>query len=235
MKVVVVIPARMASSRLPGKPLLDIGGAPMIVRVWERARLAALATRVLVATDDERIAAVVRAAGGEVAMTRSDHVSGTDRVHEAAAGLDADVVVNVQGDEPFVHPDLIDRLAEAALASGVDVATAGAPLVDADAPPSVVRAAVDGEGNAIAFSRSTPVHGRVLHHVGIYAYRRAALESFVALEPSAGERRERLEQLRLLERGFQFRVVEVPGLPLSVDTPEDLAEARARWAVQASL
>jgi 3-deoxy-D-manno-octulosonate cytidylyltransferase len=233
MKVVAVIPARMASSRLPGKPLADIGGAPMIVRVLERASQARLPGRVLVATDDERIASAVRRAGGVAVMTRADHPSGSDRVWEAVAGLPCEVVVNVQGDEPFVDPGLIDRVAVAALEPGVDVATAAAPLGDASAPPSVVRVVVDAEGWALAFSRKTPSCGRCLHHVGIYAYRRGALEAFVRLEPSAGERAEGLEQLRLHERGLRFRVVEIEGVPLSVDTPEDLAEARARWAMQA--
>jgi 3-deoxy-manno-octulosonate cytidylyltransferase (CMP-KDO synthetase) len=234
MNVVVVIPARMGSTRLPGKPLADIGGAPMIVRVWQRASLARLPQRVLVATDDPRVAQVVKEAGGVAVMTRTGHVSGSDRVWEAVEDLDAAVVVNVQGDEPFVDPLLIDRLARAALAPGVDVATAGAPLVDPGAPPSVVRVAVDPQGWALAFARDTPSVGRQLHHVGLYAYRRAALQAFVDLEPSAGERAERLEQLRLLERGFRFRVVEIDSLPLSVDTPEDLTRARARWAMQAS-
>ncbi len=231
MNILVVIPARMASTRLPGKPLADIGGAPMIVRVWERASLAALPGRVVVATDDARIAGAVQAVGGEAVMTRADHASGSDRVWEVAAATEAEVIVNVQGDEPFVDPALIDAVARAALEPGVDVATAGAPLADPEAPPSVVRVAVDGEGRALSFSRKTPTEGRALHHVGIYAYRRAALEAFTGLEPSPGERRERLEQLRLHERGFRFRVVEIDGLPLSVDTPEELAEARARWAV----
>jgi len=235
MKVIVVIPARMASTRLPGKPLADIGGLPMIVRVWQRACLARLPQRVIVATDDARIAAAVHAAGGEASITRADHPSGSDRVWEVAAPVDFDVVVNVQGDEPFVDPSLIDRLARAAMEPGSSVATAGAPLADVAAPPSVVRVAVDPAGRALAFSRGTSAQGRVLHHVGIYAYRRAALEAFVDLEPSRGELEERLEQLRLHERGFRFRVVEIPGEPLSVDTLEDLAEARARWAMQATL
>jgi 3-deoxy-manno-octulosonate cytidylyltransferase (CMP-KDO synthetase) len=234
MSIVVVIPARMASTRLPGKPLANIGGAPMIVRVWERTRLASLPERVLVATDDERIAAAVRERGGEAVLTRADHPSGSDRVHEAALGCGARVVVNVQGDEPFVEPAIIDALAAAALEPGVDVATAGAPLRDLGAPPSVVRVAVDPAGFALGFSRSMPAQGRVLQHVGIYAYRWEALEAFVALQPSPRERRARLEQLRLLDRGYRFRVLEVEGVPLSVDTPEELGEARARWAMQAA-
>ena len=233
MNAVVVIPARMASTRLPGKPLADIGGAPMIVRVWQQACLARRPDRVLVATDDARVARAVQAAGGQAVMTRPDHASGSDRAWEAAQALDAAVVINVQGDEPFVDPALIDALADVALESGVDVATAGAPLLDPKAPRSVVRVAVDPEGWALAFARSTPALGRSLHHVGLYAYRRAALEAFVGLQPSAGEQSERLEQLRLFERGFRFRVVEIDGTPLSVDTPTELAEARARWAMQA--
>jgi 3-deoxy-D-manno-octulosonate cytidylyltransferase len=232
MKVIAVIPARMASTRLPGKPLADIGGVPMIVRVWERARQATLPWRVLVATDDERIAAAVRAVGGEAVLTRADHPSGSDRVWEVAAALDHDVVVNVQGDEPFLEPALIDALASAALEPGVDVATAAAPLRDPGAPGSVVRVAVDPQGFALGFSRSMPAQGRVLHHVGIYAYRRAALEAFVGLQPSPRERRARLEQLRLLDRGYRFAIVEIDAAPLSVDTPEELAEARRLQAMQ---
>lgn len=228
--ILTVIPARLASTRLPGKPLADICGVPMIVRVWERACLARLPERVLVATDDERIAAVVRAAGGEAVLTRADHVSGSDRIHEALVGIAYEVVVNVQGDEPFVEPGLIDRLAEAALTPGVDVATAAAGSVPPDAPPSVVRVLVDAEGRALAFARRHLDGGRCLHHVGLYAYRRATLEAFVALPPSDGERRERLEQLRLLERGFTFAVVEADAVPLAVDTPADLEAARARFA-----
>ncbi len=232
MKVIVVIPARMASTRLPGKPLADLGGAPMIVRVWQQARRARLPSRVLVATDDARIARAVEAAGGQAVMTRADHASGSDRVWEAVSGLGFDVVVNVQGDEPFVDPELIDELARAVMRTGVHVATAGAPLADDHSPASVVRVAVDPQGRALGFARRPLGPGRVLHHLGVYAYRRAALEAFVGLEPSPGERRERLEQLRLFERGFRFAVLEIPGLPLSVDTPEDLAAARARWAMQ---
>ena len=230
--VLLVIPARLASTRLPGKPLADLCGVPMIVRVWERARQARLPERVLVATDDARIAAAVRAAGGEVVMTRGDHLSGSDRVHEALAGVDYEVVVNVQGDEPFVDPALIDRLAEAALAPGVDVATAAAGEVPVGAPPSVVRVLVSPDGCALAFARRHLAGGRCLHHVGLYAYRRATLEAFVALTPSEGEVRERLEQLRLLERGFTFAVVETDAVPLAVDTPADLEAARARFLGQ---
>ncbi len=231
MKVVVVIPARMASSRLPGKPLADIGGVPMIVRVLRRASMAVLPERVLVATDDERIVEAVRGAGGEAVMTRADHVSGSDRVWEAVEGLDFDVVVNVQGDEPFVEPTLIDRLARAAMGPGVQVATAAAPLARQGEPPSVVRVAVGAGGLALDFARRDIAGARCLHHVGVYAYRRAALLAFVELEPSPGERHERLEQLRLHENGYRLAVVEIGESPLSVDTPEDLARARQLAAV----
>ncbi len=231
MRVIAVIPARMASTRLPGKPLADIGGLPMVVRVWERACQAKLPNRVLVATDDERIAAAVRKAGGEAVMTRADHVSGSDRVHEAIAGLDCDVVVNVQGDEPFVDPALIDRLAMSAMQPGVQVATAAAPLSALGQPPSVVRVAVGEGGVALDFGRRDLEPGRCLHHVGIYAYRREALGAFVELEPSAGELREQLEQLRLHENGYRLAVVQIDDVPLSVDTPAELALARARWAM----
>jgi 3-deoxy-manno-octulosonate cytidylyltransferase (CMP-KDO synthetase) len=233
MSVVAVIPARMGSTRLPGKPLADIGGRPMVVRVLERVRLARRPARILVATDDERIAAVVRAAGGEAVLTSAEHRSGSDRVHEAVARLPCEVVVNVQGDEPFVDPLLIDRLVDAVLAPGVEVATAAGPPADPVAPPSVVRVLVGADGRALAFARRHLRGGRCLRHVGLYAYRRAALAAFVALAPTDGERRERLEQLRLLENGYRIAVVETDEVTLSIDTPADLEAARARAALTA--
>jgi len=216
---IAVIPARYASSRLPGKPLADLGGKPMIEHVWTRAR-ASVARDVLVATDDERIRSVVEAFGGRAVMTSPDHSSGTDRVHEAAAGLDCDVVVNIQGDEPLVDPAVIDALIGVFEDAEVDIATVGAPLDDPDA----VKVLVDSGGNAADFRRGD-LAGAV-RHLGLYAYRPAALADFVSLPVSPRERSERLEQLRLLENGRSIRVVRVASASPSVDTPEDLAEVR---------
>ena len=228
MRTVVAIPARMGSTRLPGKPLADLCGRPMILRVLDRVRLARVADEILVATDHERIAAVVRAAGGRAVMTSRDCASGSDRIWEAVAGLSADLVVNVQGDEPFLSPSLLQQVARATRAVA-PVATAGAPLLDRAAPASVVRVAVDDDGLALDFARAD-LPGRVLQHVGIYAYRRQALAAFVALPPSAREVRARLEQLRLLDAGIGICVVETDEVPLSIDTPQDLAAARQRLA-----
>ncbi len=227
--VLAVIPARMASTRLPGKPLADLAGTPMVVRVWERVRCAEGIDRVLVATDDARIADVVRARGGEAVMT-GVCVSGTDRVAEAARGRGARVVINVQGDEPFVEPADITRVA-AAVSDGVPIATAAAPLLDGAEDPARVKVVCDDQGCALYFSRSPIPHGGPWRlHVGLYAFTAAALEAVAGLPPSPLERAERLEQLRWLAAGYRIRVVSVPSGPLSVDTPEDLAHARARLA-----
>ena len=242
MNPIVVIPARMQSTRLPGKPLAVIGDAPMIVQVWRRA-MAARVGRVVVACAEDEIAAAVRHAGGEAVLTRPDHPSGSDRVFEAVAGLDPgrghDVVVNLQGDLPLIDPAAIraalDPLADAA----VDIATLAAPIHDAAelAAASVVKVACAfAPGAAIAralyFSR-LPVpwgEGAHYHHIGIYAYRRAALERFVALPPAPLEKRESLEQLRALEAGMRIAVALVDVVPFGVDTPADLARARALHA-----
>jgi len=200
----------------------------MILRVLDRVRQASVADEVLVATDHARIAEVVRADGARAVMTRADCASGSDRIWEAVAELPADVVVNVQGDEPFLSPGLLERVARATR-SDAPVATAGAPLLDPQAPASVVRVAVDDTGMALDFAREA-LPGRVLHHVGIYAYRKRALAAFVALPPSSRERRARLEQLRLLDAGIGICVVETDEVPLSIDTPQDLAAARRRLA-----
>ncbi len=224
--VLAVIPARYASTRLPGKALADLGGAPMVVRVWERVRRAEGIDRVLVATDDERIVAAVRARGGEVVMTGAC-VSGTDRVAEAARNSGARVVVNVQGDEPFVDPADITRVA-AAVSDGTPIATASAPLTEGVEDPSRVKVVCDERGRALYFSRAPIPHGGPWRlHVGLYAFTAAALDAVAALPPSLLERAERLEQLRWLEAGYRIRVVSIPEGPLSVDTPDDLARARA--------
>ena len=226
--VLAVIPARFASTRLPGKPLADIGGTAMILRVWERVGRARGVDRVIVATDDERIAAVGRRAGAEVVVT-GDFASGTDRVAEVARGIPCDVVVNVQGDEPFIDPSLIDSVVRIA-----SVGRSAAPIGTAASPwpagwdlrdPSRVKVVMDLNGHALAFSRA-PAAGVVLLHHGLYAYRRETLHEIAALPPSPRERDASLEQLRWMDAGIPIRVVLTPDPPFSVDTPEDLERAR---------
>jgi 3-deoxy-manno-octulosonate cytidylyltransferase (CMP-KDO synthetase) len=236
MNPVVIIPARMASTRLPGKPLADIGGVPMIVRVWARAMQAGVGP-VVVAAAEEEIADAVEKAGGHAVLTHPDLPSGSDRIYAALQGIDPggryDTVINLQGDLPALDPAQL-RAAAAALA-GHDIATLAAPITDeADrANPAVVKAVVawepDGKkGRALYFSRATVPTGPGAHfyHVGIYAYARSALARFVELPPSPLETREKLEQLRALEAGMSIAVARVDAVPLSVDTPEDLAYAR---------
>jgi 3-deoxy-manno-octulosonate cytidylyltransferase (CMP-KDO synthetase) len=239
---VIVIPARMASRRLPGKPLADIHGEAMIVHVWRRARDADLGP-VVVACAEAEIAAAVEAAGGRAVMTRPDHPSGSDRVHEALGAIDAkerhDAVINVQGDLPTIEPEAI-RAALAPLDEpAVDIATLVAAIVDpAEAKDEdVVKAAIsfgDGApvGRALYFSRlAVPAgDGPLYHHIGIYAYRRPVLERFVALPPGVLEQRERLEQLRALEDGMRIDAALVDTVPLGVDTPADLERARRMLA-----
>lgn len=234
-----VIPARMAATRLPGKPLAEIDGTAMIVHVWRRAMEAGLGP-VLVATDGEAIAAAIRAAGGEAAMTRPDHASGSDRIWEAVETADParrfDIIVNVQGDLPTIEPSAL-RAALAPLSDpAVDIATLAAPITRRAErnDPNVVKvvgtpADMPGRLRALYFTRATAPHGEgpLYHHIGLYAYRRAALARFVALPPSPLEKRERLEQLRALEAGMRIDVALVDTVPLGVDTPEDLERARA--------
>jgi 3-deoxy-manno-octulosonate cytidylyltransferase (CMP-KDO synthetase) len=235
MRAIVLIPARMASTRLPGKPLADIGGEPMIVHVWRRAVEADIG-RVVVATDAPAIAAAVRAAGGEAAMTRSDHANGTARIPEALAGLggEADIVVNIQGDIPTVAPASVRAALRPLADPDVDIATIAAIIVREEerTSPSVVKVvgtpAAPGILRALYFTRATAPYGEgpLYHHIGLYAYRRAALERYVALPPSPLEKREKLEQLRALEAGMRIDVAIVDAVPLGVDTPADLARAR---------
>ncbi len=229
-----LIPARYASSRFPGKPLADLGGKPMIVRVAERAKQSG-AEAVHVATDDERIARAVRSAGFAVVMTRADHASGSDRLAEAARTLrlsDEQIVVNVQGDEPLIAPALIRTVAERLERDhGASISTACHALHDAaqSASPDVVKVVLDAHGYALYFSRSRipyPRQGDAVcyRHAGIYAYRARFLREFAALEPAPLERSEALEQLRALWHGHRIAVVVSDAqIPPGVDTPDDLA------------
>ncbi len=239
--VLILIPARMASTRLPGKPLADIAGVPMIVHVLRRAEAAELGP-VVVATDDGAIAAAVEKAGGRAVMTRADHVSGSDRIFEALGAVDpqrtAKIVVNVQGDLPTLDPGAVRAALDPLADPAVEIATIAAEISKADerSNPNVVKVVgspiAPSRLRALYFTRATAPHGDgpLYHHIGLYAYRRAALERFVTLQPSPLELRERLEQLRALEAGMRIDVALVDTVPLGVDTPEDLAIARTMLA-----
>ncbi|SDN92433.1 3-deoxy-manno-octulosonate cytidylyltransferase [Afipia sp. GAS231] len=233
----VLIPARMAATRLPGKPLMDIGGLPMIVHVLRRA-LEAQIGRVAVATDTPEIAAAVRAHGGEAVMTRADHPSGSDRIYEAMTILDpegkAEIIVNLQGDFPTITPDTIRSVLPPLAEPAVDISTLASEIhtEEEDRAPSVVKAIGSPIGprrlRALYFTRATAPtgDGPRYHHIGLYAYRRAALERFVTLPPSPLEQQEKLEQLRALEAGMRIDVMIVDTVPRGVDTPADLETAR---------
>jgi 3-deoxy-manno-octulosonate cytidylyltransferase (CMP-KDO synthetase) len=242
MNPILVIPARLASTRLPAKPLADIGGVPMIVRVLRQAEAARLGP-VVVAAGEAEIMAAVEAAGGRAVLTDPDLASGSDRVHAALEKLDPqrahDVVVNLQGDLPALDPAQIRAVADALVQSGADIATLAAEITDPSERdnPSVVKAIVAWErngqlGRALYFTRATAPtgDGPLFHHVGIYAYRREALARFVGLPPSPLEMREKLEQLRALEANMSIAVARVDSVPLSVDTPADLAKAQQFFA-----
>jgi len=236
--IIVLIPARMASTRLPGKPLAEIAGQPMIVHVLRRAEAAKLGP-VVVATDSPEIAAAVDKSGGRAVMTRSDHASGSDRIFEALGKADprgeAGIVVNVQGDLPTIDPAHIAASLGPLSDPAVDIATLAAEITRPEerTNPNVVKIAGSPVGlgrlRALYFSRATVPSGDgpLYHHIGLYAYRRAALERFVRLPASPLERREKLEQLRALEAGMRLDVAIVDTVPLGVDTPEDLETARA--------
>lgn len=239
MNPIVVIPARLASTRLPDKPLADIAGQTMIERVWRQAMKAALGP-VLVAAAEQEIVDVIVRAGGNAVLTDPALPSGSDRVFAALESVDPDgaydVVINLQGDLPALDPAVIRAVADVLAATGSDIATLAAEIDDpADRDnPSVVKPIVaweaDGrQGRALYFTRATAPSGNgpLFHHIGIYAFRRAALKRFVALPPSPLEIREKLEQLRALEAGMTVGVARVDAVPLSVDTPADLAKARA--------
>jgi 3-deoxy-manno-octulosonate cytidylyltransferase (CMP-KDO synthetase) len=253
LAIVAIIPARFGSTRLPGKPLSEIHGKPMIQHVHERARQARRVDRVLVATDDERIVEAVGRFGGEAVLTAAHHATGTDRVAEVAARLDATLIVNLQGDEPFVDPATIDAIV-APLLEEPDLAMSTAAVllrgVEEMLSPSVVKVVTDLRGNALLFSRS-PIPfvrgagpgdartaaeeavraGLARRHLGLYAHRREALLQLARLPPTPLEEAERLEQLRALQHGMSIRVVPAPSEGgISVDTPADLERARAFMA-----
>jgi 3-deoxy-manno-octulosonate cytidylyltransferase (CMP-KDO synthetase) len=236
--VLILIPARMASARLPGKPLADIGGEPMIVRVMRRSEEAGVGP-VVVATDAAQIADAVRAAGGHAVMTRSDHATGSDRIFEALGIIDpqgrTEIVINVQGDFPMLTPSDIKGALAPLADPAVDIATLALEITEVAerADPNVVKAICSpvspGRFRALYFTRATAPSGKgpLYHHIGLYAYRRAALARFVKLPPSALEQRERLEQLRALEAGMRIDVALTTNVIFGVDTPEHLEKARA--------
>lgn len=240
MKVLCVIPARYASSRLPGKPLAQIAGKPMIQHVYERACEAKLPAEVVVATDNELVENAVKAFGGKVMMTSPDHPSGTDRLAEVALNYpDVDVIVNVQGDEPMIPPEVIDGLAEAFVDDAdLSMATMKVLMPEEDYNnPAAVKVVTDLNGYALYFSRSLmpyprnkPEDYKVFKHVGIYAYRRDFLLQYAAMAPTPLERAESLEQLRALENGYKIKVLESDFKGIGVDTPEDLAAVNALFA-----
>jgi 3-deoxy-manno-octulosonate cytidylyltransferase (CMP-KDO synthetase) len=237
-RTLVLIPARMAATRLPGKPLLDIAGLPMIVHVLRSAEAAQIG-RVAVATDTLEIAEVVKSHGGEAVMTRADHPSGSDRIHEALGTLDpegrTEIVVNLQGDFPTIRPDNIRSVLTPLADPAVDIATLAAEIhtEEESTNPNVVKVIGStvsaGRMRALYFTRATAPwgDGPRYHHIGLYAYRRPALLRFVGLPPSKLEQREKLEQLRAIEAGMRIDVAIVETVPRGVDTPPDLETARS--------
>jgi 3-deoxy-manno-octulosonate cytidylyltransferase (CMP-KDO synthetase) len=240
-RTLVLIPARMAATRLPGKPLLDIAGLPMIVHVLRSAEAAQIG-RVVVATDTPEIAAAVRSNGGEAVLTHADHPSGSDRVYEALGKLDpegrTEIVVNLQGDFPTIRPDNIRSVLGPLADPAVDIATLAAEIhtEEESTNPNVVKVIGStvsaARMRALYFTRATAPwgDGPRYHHIGLYAYRRAALTRFVGLAPSMLERREKLEQLRAIEAGMRIDVTVVETVPRGVDTPADLETARRMLA-----
>jgi 3-deoxy-manno-octulosonate cytidylyltransferase (CMP-KDO synthetase) len=244
MGVTVVIPARYASTRFPGKPLADLCGKPMIQWVYERSALCGSVDRVLVATDDERIARAVKAFGGDFVMTRADHPTGTDRLAEVAAGLNDELIVNVQGDEPLIDPLMIEAAVAPLLADdSIPMGTLKTPLTSMDEfqNPNVVKVVTDQQGFALYFSRAPIPYPRdfvgeleqrwrelaTAKHVGLYVYRRDFLLQYPHLRVTPLEAQECLEQLRALEHGYRIRVAETNLVGQGVDTPEDLERVKA--------
>jgi len=241
-RIVGVIPSRWGSTRFPGKSLALIGGKPLLAWVVERSRQTSRLNEIWVATDDERIAAVARECGAQAVMTRSDHPSGTDRIAEAVQGICADVVINIQGDEPLIDPKLIDRVAEVLADSAEwDMATAASPLHHAEElhNPDVVKVVRALDGRALYFSRSVipfvrgvpagfaPVKGVHFRHVGLYGYRRAFLDRLVKEPPCELENLEKLEQLRALALGCRMVVLDCDAVGIGVDSPTDVPKAEA--------
>jgi 3-deoxy-manno-octulosonate cytidylyltransferase (CMP-KDO synthetase) len=235
---IIVIPARLASTRLPGKPLADIHGDPMIVHVWRRAIESGIGP-VVVACAEPEIADAITKAGGQAVLTKPDHPSGSDRIYEALRIVDPDgkhdAVVNVQGDLPTIAPETIRAAYDLLETEGVDIGTLAVEIIDASerGNPNVVKAVVErapgaATGRALYFTRATAPTGEapLLHHIGLYAYRTEALARFVSLPPSHLEQQEKLEQLRALAAGMRIDVAVVDAVPLGVDTPADLARAR---------
>lgn len=228
---IAIIPARYSSTRLPGKPLIKIHGKTLIEHVYRRVKQARNLQRIVVATDDDRIFQTVAGFGGEARMTRSDHQSGTDRLAEAAEGLAHNaLVVNVQGDEPLIEPEVIDRAVTEAHRGGADITTLMTRLDDPAAirDPNRVKVVSDKNGFALYFSRSPiPSNGTTFLHLGLYVYRAEFLRKFTRLQPTPLELAERLEQLRALEHGFRIKVVEVESASWGIDTPQDLERFNA--------
>lgn len=252
MNITAIIPARYGSTRFPGKALADLGGKPMIQHVYERTARASHLSQVIVATDDERIAEAVKRFGGTVAMTSPTHETGTDRLAEVANSLTSDIIVNVQGDEPLIEPDMIDQAVEPFLNDrDLQMGTLKCRITCLHdfLSPNVVKVVTDRDGNALYFSRSPLpffrdkwqdlkdeafASGRLLcyKHVGLYVYQRDFLIRYAALPQTPLETAEKLEQLRALENGVRIRVVETDFESLGVDTPEDLTKARERMLKQ---
>ncbi|HKI12529.1 MAG TPA: 3-deoxy-manno-octulosonate cytidylyltransferase [Candidatus Acidoferrum sp.] len=244
-KVIVVIPSRYASTRLPGKPLVPLAGKPMVQHVYERAKRAQTVHRVIVATDDQRIVDAVTAFGGEARMTRSDHRTGTERIAEVAVHEAGDVFVNVQGDEPLIDPVAIDTAVGALLEEPqAQISTVATPIRHAGdiMDPNVVKTVLDFDGNALYFSRAPipwirdtqqKVHVNYWKHLGLYVFQREALLEFPTLPQGELERTEQLEQLRWLENGWKIRVAEVAHDAVSVDVPEDVARVEKLMEKQA--
>ena len=240
--VVIVIPARYGSTRLPGKPLVQLGGKSMIERVYERAKKAKTAQKVIVATDDERIVKAVEGFGGEARMTRSDHRTGTERIAEVAAHTDGEVFVNVQGDEPLLDPTAVDTAVAALMEEpAAAIATVAVPIrTPADImDPNVVKTVLDFDDNALYFSRAPipwvrdaahKIHAKHLKHLGLYVFQKDSLLEYPTLPQGELERIEQLEQLRWMENGWKIRVAEVEHDAVSVDVPEDVAKVEALLA-----
>jgi 3-deoxy-manno-octulosonate cytidylyltransferase (CMP-KDO synthetase) len=241
MNVVVVIPARMASTRCPGKPLRVLAGKPMVQWVYEAALNAALPKRVLVATPDSEIVSAVKDFGGEAILTSANHTTGTDRIAEVAQKVEAVAYVNVQGDEPLIEPASIDACAKPVADGVAEMASVYDCAADSEVDdPNVVKVVTDPAGNALYFSRSSIPFARsqsglrIKKHVGLYAYTGAALASFASWEPTPLEKTEVLEQLRFLENGIQIKMSYAPGTPLAVDTPEQADEAARLLAARSA-